>query len=238
MPLYANAELEHNFAFSDVNLKVDSFVPFIKDTDGAVNPYLLELVREIVKQLPKKSEIKGGYVIVEDFLSDKANHAVVLSGKIFYTGKIIYRQIHHAEKAAVFLCTAGKKISDWINREMKHGDMLDAYLIDLAGSLLVEAAVDKLAKNIDNYAAAGGIGATNRYSPGYCGWDVAEQQKLFTFFPENFCGVRLTDSSLMLPEKSVSGIIGLGKGVKKHPYTCKHCDKTDCIYYYKKEGAL
>ncbi|MCK7538940.1 MAG: hypothetical protein MZV63_52410 [Marinilabiliales bacterium] len=46
---------------------------------------------------------------------------------------------------------------------------------------------------------------TNRFSPGYCGWDVAEQHKLFSFFKDNFCGITLTESALMNPVKSVSG---------------------------------
>ena len=73
-----------------------------------------------------------------------------------------------------------------------------------------------------------GLNITNRYSPGYCGWDVSEQQKLFFLLPENCCGIRLTDSSLMLPIKSVSGVIGVGKTVRKTAYKCAVCDKEDC----------
>jgi len=55
---------------------------------------------------------------------------------------------------------------------------------------------------------------TNRYSPGYCGWDVTEQHKLFQLMPENYCGIKLTPSALMDPVKSISGIIGIGKMLK------------------------
>lgn len=65
---------------------------------------------------------------------------------------------------------------------------------------------------------------TNRYSPGYCGWHVSEQQKLFSLFPvASPCGIQLTDSSLMIPIKSVSGIIGVGSHVRKLEYTCGLC---------------
>jgi cobalamin-dependent methionine synthase I len=38
------------------------------------------------------------------------------------------------------------------------------------------------------------------------------QHKLFLALLKNYtCGISLTESSLMLPVKSVSGIIGLGK---------------------------
>ena len=75
-----------------------------------------------------------------------------------------------------------------------------------------------------------GLKITNRYSPGYCGWDVSEQKKLFKILPEKFCGIELTDSCLMHPIKSVSGIIGIGKSVKFNEYTCNLCDEADCLY--------
>ena len=84
--------------------------------------------------------------------------------------------------------------------------------------------------NLQMEMISGGKKITNRYSPGYCGWDVAEQHKLFQLIPDNFCGVRLNESSLMNPEKSVSGIIGIGENVKYNPYTCRICDMKDCIY--------
>jgi hypothetical protein len=75
-----------------------------------------------------------------------------------------------------------------------------------------------------------GMKITNRYSPGYCGWDVSEQHKLFRLIPDNFCGIRLTESALMDPVKSNSGIIGIGESVKMNPYTCSLCDLKECAY--------
>jgi len=37
----------------------------------------------------------------------------------------------------------------------------------------------------------------------------------------------------MDPEKSVSGIIGIGENVRFNPYTCGMCDMKDCIYRKK-----
>jgi cobalamin-dependent methionine synthase I len=78
---------------------------------------------------------------------------------------------------------------------------------------------------------------TNRYSPGYCGWDVAEQHKLFQLIPDNYCGIHLTPSALMDPVKSISGMIGIGENVRSNPYTCKMCDMKDCVYRRVREKA-
>ena len=70
----------------------------------------------------------------------------------------------------------------------------------------------------------------NRYSPGYCGWALSEQKRFFALFPENHCGIKLSDSCLMDPIKSVSGVIGFGRNVKKTAYECQMCELTTCIY--------
>jgi len=71
---------------------------------------------------------------------------------------------------------------------------------------------------------------TNRYSPGYCGWNITGQKILFSLLPEYFCGIELTDTCLMLPIKSVSGIIGIGRDVKFNAYTRNLCDMQYCLY--------
>ncbi|MHB8579979.1 MAG: vitamin B12 dependent-methionine synthase activation domain-containing protein [Ignavibacteriaceae bacterium] len=75
-----------------------------------------------------------------------------------------------------------------------------------------------------------GMKITNRYSPGYCNWNVSEQHLFFSLLPQNFCGITLTESSLMLPVKSISGIIGIGSNVKYSKYFCDKCGVKDCTY--------
>ena len=57
----------------------------------------------------------------------------------------------------------------------------------------------------------------------------------FSCLPEFPCGVRLSDSSLMSPIKSVSGIIAYGPCIVKRKYGCELCGKADC---YKNRNKL
>jgi hypothetical protein len=45
----------------------------------------------------------------------------------------------------------------------------------------------------------------------------------------NSMGVRLTKECLMLPRKSVSGVIGIGPREMKNYNPCKTCNKRDCL---------
>jgi len=118
---------------------------------------------------------------------------------------------------------------------MKSGDLLKGYVYDVIGSEVVEAAADMMQEGLRKSMAALGKEITNRFSPGYCGWDVAEQHYLFSFFKDNFCGITLTESALMNPVKSVSGLIGIGEHVKYAPYQCHLCDDKNCIYRKKSQ---
>ena len=135
-----------------------------------------------------------------------------------------------SESIAVFLCTAGEKISSLSKEISGNGDILEGYILDTIGSEVVEAAAEIMQKRLKNEMAHSGKKVSNRFSPGYCGWDLAEQSLLFGLMPENYCNIRLTDSSLMIPLKSVSGIIGIGKNVHFAPYKCKICNDRNCIY--------
>jgi cobalamin-dependent methionine synthase I len=139
-------------------------------------------------------------------------------------------QLRKSDSVAVFLCTAGPEIGDHARQLINEKDFLKGYIFDIAGSEIVEAAADKMQEALRINLLAENIMITNRYSPGYCGWHVSEQHKLFTLVPGNYCNISLTDSSLMQPIKSVSGFIGLGGKVRFSPYTCNLCDMQNCIY--------
>ncbi len=113
---------------------------------------------------------------------------------------------------------------------MSGGDPFTGYLADCMGSLVVEAAIDRIHDALERHLAARGLKVTNRYSPGYCEWHVSEQQKLFRPPAAGYCGVSLTDTSLMRPVKSVSGFIGVGPQVRRAPYTCNLCELQECLY--------
>ena len=114
------------------------------------------------------------------------------------------------------------------------GDMVRVFIADALGSVIAEKCADRMEQHLQTEIDKLQWHHTNRFSPGYCGWHVSQQQLLFPLFNGHTCGVRLTDSSLMVPIKSVSGIIGLGSTVRHLDYTCGLCDFKQC---YKRKAA-
>ena len=191
------------------------------------------LINEITEELLSIGDIKAEYRIFSEISFQHKEKSLQVEGVTFNIKPIIYRQIKDSEEAALFICTAGPVVGEKSRDSMKSGDLLKGYVYDVIGSEVVEAAADMMQEELKAEAAARGKKITNRFSPGYCGWDVAEQHKLFSFFKDNFCGITLTESALMNPVKSVSGLIGIGEHVRYSPYQCHLCDDKNCIYRKK-----
>ncbi len=189
-----------------------------------------EMIKNEISQIINYKEIAGGYRIIEDPVFDLENYTLTLEGELFQTGKQVIHYIRKAEKIALFACTAGPEVSRRSHDLIKSGDLLEGYICDIIGSLLVEEAMSLIHNRLIENLKSEGQKSTNRYSPGYCDWNVAEQHKLFKFFPEDFCGIRLSPTALMDPIKSVSGIFGMGKNVRFHKYVCNACSNVSCIY--------
>ena len=192
------------------------------------------LTREVSEELCQLGDIRAEYKIFEKIRFDSEEKSVVIEGVAFAVNPIVYRQIKDSDEVALFICTAGPAIGEMSRRSMKEGDLLRGYIYDVIGSEVVENAADRMQAELKTEASARGKKITNRFSPGYCGWDVAEQHRLFGFFKDNFCGITLTESALMNPVKSVSGIIGIGRDVKFTSYQCHVCDDKNCIYRNRK----
>lgn len=225
-----------NFDFDELKLTVSQIESVIGFNEGDDREFVKGLIEEILEESRKIAEVKAEYRIFDDVSFDNENKRISINSSVFDIRKIVFGQIKKSESVALFLCTAGSEIGIRSRQAMKERDMLRGYIFDVIGSEVVEAAADLMQSAMEKSAIAAGTRITNRYSPGYCEWNVAEQHKLFQLMPLNHCGIRLTDSALMDPEKSVSGIIGIGRNVKSNPYTCRICDMKDCIYRKLKEN--
>ena len=207
-----------HFTFEEVKPRYKDIQAFLKSENSDTGYPVNKAVEAIMPFLANNNDINGGYMlrkVTEIHLNIGAQIDAYIKG---------------SEYLALFTCTAGQLFTDLSSRYNQAGDYFEAYVADTIGSLTVEKAMDKIQAQLETEMKAEGLGITNRYSPGYCNWPVSGQRELFKAMGEIPVGVSLTESCLMLPIKSVSGIIGIGHNVKKRDYACDICKNKDCIY--------
>ncbi|MDO4758319.1 MAG: vitamin B12 dependent-methionine synthase activation domain-containing protein, partial [Rikenellaceae bacterium] len=185
------------------------------DTEHPAYCYMCERLSELTSS---ELEAVGGYSIGHIDRLDIERGEVVVEGVTFEVGAQVCGYLKGSDEAALFLCTAGALFSDEAHVLNAQGDFLEAYIIDAIGSLSVERAMDKIHAALADEQTERGLKITNRYSPGYCNWPLKDQKPLFAFVGENPTGIVLSESCLMHPIKSVSGMIGIGEKARRRAY--------------------
>ncbi len=229
-----NPHLYH-FNYQDLNVSYETIAKFLGYSKVKPPDPFPALIDEAMERAKDLCDIRGGFIIREDIAIDRENKTLSVDGVTFHVKKIITNQLKKADQLAIFACTAGPGISNWSKKLMHEGDMLKGYVVDVIGSEIVETAMDLIQDDLEEKMESSGLHITDRLSPGYCDWSVGEQHKLFSFLPAQFCGITLSDSALMQPIKSVSGVIGIGDKVRKKGYVCNMCDMVNCIYREKRQ---
>jgi cobalamin-dependent methionine synthase I len=226
---------EFRFDLKDLKLNSSQIESVMGFKEGEDREIVTNMIEEILTESHEICNIKVQYKVFSDVQFYNESKSVKINKISFAIKNIVYEQLKKSDSVAIFLCTAGEEIGIRSRKAMQERDFLRGYIYDVIGSEIVEAAADLIQAELEKSVLESGNKITNRFSPGYCGWDVAEQHKLFQLTPDNFCGIRLTESALMDPVKSISGFIGIGKNVKNNPYTCRICDLKDCIYRKARE---
>ena len=219
-----------HFNFAEVAPTFDEILDFLKSTDLEEEHPAVVFIRDTLNELNFDTGISGGYIIKDlEKLTIKTGLLTIETTDL-NIGRQICGYIKESFQVAMFLCTAGEDFTRMTNQLNEQGDIMEVYILDAIGSLTVEKAMDKIQESLKISVQEKGYKISNRYSPGYCNWPLSNQKSLFELIGENPAGIKLSDSCLMTPRKSVSGIIGIGKNLKHHEYGCKICSNSTCIY--------
>jgi len=167
--------------------------------------------------------------VIRDIVSAKGDK-VTIEGSITFESKVIARLLERCEKVAIFALTIGSHLEEMVAHLAENGLVLQATVLDAIGSDATEQLAIFVEDKIKRMAHAEGLVTSRRFSPGYCDWEVSQQKMVFQTLNGDSANIRLTRSLLMIPRKSVSGIIGIGQANKdiENYNPCDTCKKKDC----------
>lgn len=219
-----------HFTFAEVAPTFAEILDFLQSTDLEEEHPAIVFIRDILDELNFDTGISGGYILYEIQELNVKTGLLKVKNIELNLGRQLCGYIKEAAQVALFLCTAGEDFTRMTTQLNEQGDIMEAYILDAIGSLTVEKAMDKIQASLKSEAQKQDVKISNRYSPGYCNWSLSDQKALFELIGENPTGIELSDSCLMTPRKSISGIIGIGKHLKHHKYGCEICTNSSCIY--------
>ena len=188
---------------------------------------IASLVDEYVDNVHYLIEPSYSYVIRDIELVYGSGAAI--EGWITFGSEVVARLLEQCENVAVFVLTIGSYLEEMVDQLTDDGLILQATVLDAVGSGAVEKLADFVQDRIRVLAGSQGLYVSRRFSPGYCDWDVKQQRMVFQAMNGDSAGATLTEGYLMLPQKSISGIIGIGPRKVEKYNPCKTCDKYDCV---------
>jgi len=122
--------------------------------------------------------------------------------------------IEGCSEAYFFAATIGSGF-DRLIRRTSLTSMAKGAVLQACGAAAVEAVCDEVNRVINAEAAEEGYTAKRRYSPGYGDFALENQKGFFAVLtPAKYIGLTLMDTLIMSPEKSVTALIGVGKGTE------------------------
>ncbi|MCX5752798.1 MAG: hypothetical protein NTW97_04020 [Candidatus Krumholzibacteria bacterium] len=138
----------------------------------------------------------------------------------------------HLDRMAFCVCTIGPALEAEVTRLSSGGEVLKAIVLDAIGSVAAEAVAAYVDARIAAEVAREGLKTSCRASPGYGDWDVREQASIFRLLPAERIGVRLSETFMMSPRKSVSFAmhIAVEPDRLRSENSCENCDRKDCRY--------
>jgi hypothetical protein len=145
-----------------------------------------------------------------------------------------------ATRAVLAVVCAGRGCEEHARQLWEESKPDEYFFLEMFGSAVVEQLTAALSGRICDAAERDGMIAIPHYSPGYSGWDIADQNRLFDLivrgagvaFPEP---IEVLTSGMLKPKKSLLAVVGLTARTadalaNSRLLPCENCSYSPCSY--------
>lgn len=154
-----------------------------------------------------------------------------------FAGSLVQKSVAGAEQLYVAVCTIGETLEKRIDQVMTE-DPVKAITLDGAGITALRKVSLTVEDLISKETCALNLSLGMRTQPGQEGWPIEQQREVFKLLPCDEIGVRLTESCLMIPRKSVSFVIPRGKDLSDAKAPCDFCSKRSRCEWRKEKQIV
>ncbi len=180
------------------------------------------------------------YALQADGLALADGH-VRING-VTFSSKRLSEQLAEAqaENAVLVAVSAGKQCEGKALQLWQEEKPDEYFFLEVYGSAVVEHLIAGAAYRICDWADQHRLAVLPHYSPGYPGWDIADQNRILGLirqqmkceFPEE---IRVMDTGMLQPKKSLLALFGITPHLEKvkrptRLIPCENCSLPSCQY--------
>ncbi len=184
------------------------------------NKYVEKTVEELVEVARPIAKPKAIYEI--SYINGKNGDSLSIDG-VRFTSRVLRINLDKVERVFPYIATCGTELEEIA---VPSDDLMKSFCLDVIKTMVLRSAITYLSDYLARYYALGNMSHMN---PGSLeSWPISQQKELFSLFSnvEELIGVKLTETSVMFPLKSVSGIY-FSTEIKFE--SCQLCPREKCI---------
>jgi len=201
----------------DIKLNIDReevlrYQGYSKKKVKKPNQNILKITEEEISRSYNLFKPRGIYSLIKITCFTSKGRINLENELVFRFSKSVINQLKGASHLLVGVVTVGDFLEKKVSELFSQGEYPQALALDAVGTVAVE-----------DFSR----------TPGYSGWEVFQQEIIFKSIPVDNIGVRLTEGYMMLPQKSLSWAIGVGKEIiisSEEDNNCGNCQSKCCNY--------
>ncbi len=198
------------------------------------SPRLFENADEVIEETHSLIKPAAMYTVVQ---VNNFEHQTITFENGSFEGPLVGRAMAGAEHLNIAVCTIGGDLERRVQELMSENPIMGVAL-DGAGTSALRRVSQTVEDIISEKACEMDLALGMRAQPGQEGWPIEQQRLVFSILPAEKIGVRLTESCLMIPRKSVSFVIPRGKELDSSVAPCDFCSKRSrCEWRKEKQSS-
>jgi len=194
------------------------------------------LINECIIELKDLSELKYVYRI---FNISNDNASISFEDEIIIKSKDLSKLFKNSNKVALMGATLGLAVENRI-RYYSLSNLSKGIIFDACATTYIEALCDYVENEIRIIANKEGTNITFRFSAGYGDVSIHHQQKIINSLnAAKLIGLNVSESSILIPRKSVTAFIGFVDNYEKtenKKSSCSTCNLYDDCSYRENGG--
>jgi len=222
----------------NIKLKIDEeevlrYQGYHRNKAGKTGEIILETTRKEIEQGYCLFEPKGIYskVMIRNISSE--GRINLENGLHLEINNSMLNLLRGTSYLAFGLSTIGNHLEEKVAELFAKNEYPKAIALDAVGTVASRFLSQHIRSVVCQEAKEQNLQTTKYFSPGSIDWDISQQKNIFQIIPADKIGVKLTESYMMVPKKSLSWAMGAGENIitpSKKDDSCQICQAINCQY--------
>ena len=206
------------------------------------NHYGVKKIKKKIIQITRE-EIKQGYKLIKSqgiYSSIKIKKISFSEGRIdlendfplFFNNSVI-NFFKEANYLVFGIVSIGDILENKVHEFFIYKKYSRGFALDAVGTVAIRYLSQHVRSIICQEAKEQHFQTTKHFTPGTIEWSISQQKNIFEMIPTSKIGVKLTNSFMMIPKKSLSWAIGIGENIissSKDDGSCQICQAINCQF--------